>query len=249
VSAQKTGYCTVSLGFTGTHIMLPSASKTGNLYRIVSFDRAAEIITGRKLYFASPSSWDDPFERALKNSAAQAIFAQCWCRKAVSDAMWRIYSPHSLGVRIATTRQRLKHAIVAARDHRSLSFAILDVEYLKQEVLTKRLDQIRQNFKREFSPPLAMEPLFMKRLAFDHERETRAVILDEACLTEEPKKGISIPVDPFKLLTSIWVDPRAPDEVLKAYRYYLKDKLGFPGKVERSGLYAVPDDLTAESEA
>lgn len=230
-------------------MMSLSTPKTGNLYRIVSFDRAAEIITGRRLYFASPTTWDDPFERALKNSAAQAIFAQCWCRKAVSDAMWRIYSPHNVGVRIATTRQRLKQAIVDAQKNRNLSFAILDVEYLKQEELTKRLDRIRQDFKREFSPPLAMEPLFMKRLAFDHERETRAVILDDDCLTGEPKRGILIPVDPFKLLTSIWVDPRAPDEILKAYRYYLKDKLGFPGKVERSGLYAVPDDLAAEVEA
>jgi len=119
--------------------MQSSAQKTGNLYRIVSFDRAAEIITGKKLYFASPSSWDDPFERALKNSAAKAIFAQCWCRKAVSDAMWRIYSPHCLGVRIATTRRRLEQAIVAAGNTRKLSYSILDVDFLKQEELTRRL--------------------------------------------------------------------------------------------------------------
>lgn len=222
---------------------------SGNLYRIVSFDRAAEIIAGRKLYFASPSTWEDPFERALRNSAAQAIFAQCWCRKAVSDAMWRIYSPHSLGVRIATTRARLKAAIVAAQSSRKLNFAILDVEYLKQEELTRRLDQIRQELRKNFSPPFAMEPLFMKRLAFDHERETRAVLLDEDCLNGEPKKGISIPVDPFKLITSIWVDPRAPDEIVKAYRFYLKEKLGFPGRVERSGLYAIPEPFDASSEA
>lgn len=218
--------------------------KTSNLYRIVSFDRAAEIITGRALYFASPSTWEDPYERALKHSAAQAIFAQCWCRKAVSDAMWRIYSPHGLGVRIATTRQRLRQAITSARESRKLSHAILDVEYLRQEDLTKRLERIRMEFRQEFSPPLAMEPLFLKRIAFDHERETRAVILDEDCLKGQPKKGISIPVDPFKLLTNIFVDPRAPDEVVKAYKFYLKEKLGFPGVVERSGLYAVPDDLT-----
>lgn len=83
----------------------------------------------------------------------------------------------------------------------------------------------------------------MKRLAFDHECETRAVIVDEDCLEGVPKKGISIPVDPFRLLTSIWIDPRAPDEIVKAYKFYLKEKLGFPGMVERSGLYAVPEDL------
>jgi Protein of unknown function (DUF2971) len=225
---------------------MPSTTqKTRNLYRVVSFDRAAEIITSKKLFFASPSTWDDPFERVLKTPANQAIFAQCWCRKAVSDAMWRIYSPHSLGVRIATTRQKLQQAISEARSNNSnLSFAILDVEYFKQDEITRRLEQIREELRGDFKPPLAMEPLFLKRLAFDHERETRAVIVDEGSLAGIPKKGISIPVDPFKFLTSIWIDPRAPDEFVKAYQYYLKEKLGFPGKVERSALYAVPDDLS-----
>lgn len=225
--------------------MSSTTQKPGNLYRVVSFDRAAEIITGKQLFFASPSTWDDPFERVLKTPANQALFAQCWSRKAVSDAMWRIYSPHSLGVRISTTRERLQQAIAAARSiNPNLSYAILDVEYLKQEEITQRLEKIHQDLKNSFSPSLAMESLFMKRLAFDHERETRAVIVDEGSLTGAPKKGISIPVDPFKLLTSIWIDPRAPNEVLNAYKYYLKEKLGFPGKVARSGLYAVPDDLT-----
>lgn len=225
---------------------MPSTTKiTGNLYRVLSFDRAAQIITSKKLFFASPSTWDDPFERALKTPASEAIFAQCWSRKAVSDAMWRIYSPDRLGVRIATTRQKLKEAITEARRNNSnLSFAILDVEYFKQDEITRRLNRIREELMLNFEPPLAMEPLFLKRLAFDHERETRAVIVDEDSLTGIPKKGITIPVDPFKLLTSIWIDPRAPDEFVKAYQYYLKEKLGFPGTVERSALYAEPDDLS-----
>ncbi|PVE44741.1 DUF2971 domain-containing protein [Limnohabitans planktonicus] len=228
---------------------LSQLTAPANLYRILSFDRAAEIITSRQLYFAHPSTWDDPYERVLKHDAAKAIFAQCWCRKAVSDAMWRIYSPHGLGVRIATTRQRLQQCLAAARRTRPFSYATLNVEYLNQEEIESRLEEARSQLRAEFSVEAAIEPLFLKRRAFDHEREARVVIFDEHSLKGDPKNGISIDIDPFKLLTSIWIDPRAPEETVKAYKFYLKEKLGFPGTVEKSRLYAVPDSLSSRMEA
>ena len=88
-----------------------------------------------------------------------------------------------------------------------------------------------------------MEQLFIKRLAFDHERETRVVIFDGDSLSGEVKKGIFVEVEPFDLLTSIWIDPRAPDEIVKAYRFYLQNELRFTGKVERSALYSVPNEV------
>jgi hypothetical protein len=220
----------------------PRAATATNLYRIVSFDRAAEIITSRKLYFAHPSTWEDPYETALKHSHARAIFAQCWCRKAVSDAMWRIYSPHGLGVRIATTRQRLRRILQAAVDSRRsiLSFAILNVEYHTQTEIDARLDEARKNLQTAFNIDSLMQPLFVKRKAFDHEHEARVVIFDKTCLDGDQKRGIALDVDPFDLLTSVWIDPRAPDESVKAYTYYLKEKLGFPGTVAKSRLYATP---------
>jgi hypothetical protein len=84
-------------------------------------------------------------------------------------------------------------------------------------------------------------PLFWKRRAFDHEQETRVVVYGAKYLKGKPRKVISVEVDPFTVLTSIWIDPRAPDEVVNAYKYYLKDKLQFPGIVEKSRLYGVPD--------
>jgi hypothetical protein len=124
---------------------------TKNLYRIVSFDRAAEIITGRKLSFTLPSTWPDPFEMVLKHNFSRAVFAQCWCRKAVSDAMWRIYSPHGLGVRIATTRLRLQRALTAAVSTQQLTFQIQNVEYLAQKELEEKLSCARAGFAKDKS--------------------------------------------------------------------------------------------------
>ncbi len=220
-------------------------ASTSNLYRILSFDRAAEIISTRKLYFAHPSTWEDPYERVLKYEAARAIFAQCWCRKAVSDAMWRIYSPNGLGVRIATTRQRVQRSLAEVRKTREINYAILNIEYLTQDETDARFIKARNQLRADCSVESAIEPLSFKRLAFDHEREARVVIYDGSLIKGKPKKGILVDVDPFKLITSIWIDPRAPDEYVKAYKFCLKEKLGFPGTVAKSRLYDVPDQLVA----
>lgn len=227
----------------------PNAPAALNLYRIASFDRAAEIIASRRLYFAHPSTWDDPYEKVLKHERAKAIFAQCWCRKALSDAMWRIYSPHGLGVRIGTTRPRLQRALTKAKELRPIRFRIQNVEYLFQEELDFELRSVRDKLEKKYTFNNATKPLVLKRKAFDHERETRVVVYDSSCLSGEPRKGITIDIDPFEVLTSIWIDPRAPDEVVNAYSYYLKDKLMFPGTVKKSRLYDAPDELSVQYEA
>lgn len=227
----------------------PNSLSATYLYRIVSFDRAAEIITSGTLYFAHPSTWDDPYESTLKHKTAHAIFAQCWCRKALSDAMWRIYSPHGLGVRIGTTRQRLQRALAEAKEHTDINFRIKNVKYLYQNELDEELLKARRNLATNDTFQNATEPLFLKRKAFDHEREARVVVLDSDCHTNNQKTGITVKVKPFEVLTSIWIDPRAPAEVVNAYRYYLKDKLKFPGTVDRSHLYDAPDEVSVQREA
>lgn len=215
-----------------------------NLYRIASFDRAVEIITNRELYFAHPSTWDDPYEKVIKHERSKAIFAQCWCRKALSDAMWRIYSPNSVGVRIGTTRQRLHKALINAKKHKKFQFKIQNVEYLYQEELDEKIASAKANLKEKYSFANAAEPLFMKRKAFDHERETRVVVYDSSCLDNGDTKGVTVEIEPFDVITSIWIDPRAPQPVVDAYTYYLKEKLEFPGTVKKSGLYLVPSHLS-----
>ena len=45
------------------------------------------------------------------------------------------------------------------------------------------------------------------------------------------------------------MDPRAPDEYVEAYRHYLKDRLNFPGNVEKSTLYARGVAIAAGTDA
>jgi hypothetical protein len=219
---------------------LPSS----NLYRIVSFDRAVQLLKTNELYFAHPSSWDDPYEKGLIHQDAQRLFAQCWCRKAVSDAMWRIYSTNSLGVRIGTTHTQLEAALSQAKASQGISFKIQKVKYVYQEELDFELQRIEKSLKSRHSVSTAMSQLFLKRRAFSHESETRAVIYASS-VGDEERKAFVVKVDARNLINSIWIDPRAPQEYVDAFTSYLKKELKFKGVVKKSSLYAARSPLEA----
>ncbi len=212
-----------------------------NLYRIVSFDRAVQMLKADELYFSHPSVWDDPYEVELEHLRSKNIFAQCWSRKAQSDALWRIYSPHGVGVRIGTTRELLQQAIDAAKAMKDIHFKIQNVKYLWKEMLDLKLDLIAKKFKSKPTVSAVISPLFLKRDAFSHEKETRVVVLDNAATGDTPHKGFIIKADTRRLLIDIYIDPRAPQAYVEAFTLYLKEQLKFPGIVEKSSLYADRD--------
>lgn len=85
-----------------------------------------------------------------------------------------------------------------------------------------------------------MDVLFLKREAFDHESEYRAVIYSPEATKVRAQKGIKIPVDPHQLIDSILLDPRATDELASAFSFYFKEKLKFTKRVQQSVLYKSP---------
>lgn len=208
-----------------------------NLYRIVAFDRAVQLLKTNELYFAHPSSWDDPYERSLIHQDSQNLFAQCWCRKAVSDAMWRIYSTNGLGVRIGTTHAQLEVALSEAKEMQGINFKIQRVKYLYQEELDYELRKIETALKSKHAVSTAMSQLFLKRRAFSHESETRAVVYARA-MGDEVRKSVSVKVDAKSLINSVWIDPRATQEYVDAFTSYLKTVIKFKGVVKKSSLYA-----------
>lgn len=67
--------------------------------------------------------------------------------------------------------------------------------------------------------------LYMKRDAFRHETEWRAAIYSASEDRTTPKSGIAIPVDPHFLIENIMLDPRAPGELIDAFKFYFEKNL------------------------
>lgn len=214
------------------------------LYRIMKFDHAVAALKG-KLYFSHPSRWDDPYETHIKHSYDHAVFAQCWSTASRSDAMWRIYSPDYLSVRLRTTEQKLTDAMrVHALRSVGLQRRLKDVSYLKPASYKKEISNIEAIMADvDFANPgLAADLLCIKRLAFKHEQEVRAIFYNRMAMREEHSRetGIDVFVDGFELIESVMFDPRVPEEICKAMKHYIKDVLKFPGAVGKSQLYTVP---------
>ncbi len=221
-------------------------NSSGRLYRIVNFQHAVQLFEQKELHFASPSAWEDPYEMRLVHESISRTYAQCWCSKGVSDAMWRIYSQNHLGIRISTSTKKLREAIEAEAKIRNFDFRLGDVEYLTQLQIAQRTKDIHKNLNSSFSLDKAIDLLFLKREAFDHEAEYRAAVMLNHPAAEASPKAIKIKINPHKFIDNILIDPRAPDELADALCFYFKNKIGYKKRVSRSVLYKAPSPLIFE---
>ena len=157
--------------------------------------------------------------------------------------MWRIYSPDSLGVRIRTTRSLLTSALKTAASILGFRIYVKQVKYLPESQLSYEVEAIADELAERYRSRVACEPLFLKRRAFHHEAEVRAVAWVPPGSAIPLSGGLKIPIDPHLLIQSILVDPRAPEEFVHAYRHFFCEKLEFAGRVAQSGLYADTEPL------
>ncbi|MGF7190640.1 hypothetical protein JOE11_003691 [Robbsia andropogonis] len=217
-----------------------SSASAGRLYRILDFSRAVQIFESESLYFAHPRTWDDPYEARVEHQGSHALFAQCWCQIGVSGAMWRIYSPTHMGVRISTSTKKLSNAVQASIRALGYGWEAGPVNYLSQYDLNFQVRKVTGSLKEKFDLAKAVKILYMKREAFTHESEWRATVYCPDADRAQVLKGISVAVNPHKIIDSILLDPRAPQELVDAFTYYFKEKLKFKGRVSRSVLYKSP---------
>lgn len=219
-------------------------NSSGRLYRIISFHHAVQIFENRELFFSHPSNWEDPYETRLIHRENNKVFAQCWCSNGVSDAMWRIYSPNHLGIRIGTSTKKLRRALENSIKGDTQRLRMDDVSYVTQHSLNIKSKDIIDELKINFDIEKSTDFLFLKREAYEHESEYRVVVIDE-----QPPiggNGLAISINPNQVIDSILIDPRAPKELADALIFYFKEKIGFKKKCQKSRLYKTPIPLVLE---
>lgn len=218
------------------------------LYRIMPLRHVVDLFETRELHFASPESWDDPYEKVLRHKGSSLAFAQCWCTRAVSDAMWRIYSSDRTAVRIRSTRSKLLAVGARIKATSHATFRVDEVVYKQAREVDEGLATIAAELKQKFSMKRAVDALYVKRDAFDYEAEVRAIAF------LQPKKDVQAPqhlrvrIDPHRFVDSIFFDPRAEPTYIRMATYFLRRSLNFEGPVSRSALYRaasidIPDDV------
>jgi hypothetical protein len=227
------------------------------IYRFTTFSRLIEFFRTGEFALTTTSKWDDPFENfivgvrfkigrgTLDLALRHVVHGSCWTRKSVSDALWRIYSPDKLSVRIGSTPRLLGASLkgALAKYPRSKWF-IGRVQYLPQGSIVRSAAALARRILQDKSETAAARSVLIKRRSFAHEDEVRVLVIDRHL---KSKGGIlKVKVDPHEIVRSIMIDSRAPKEVVEMYRTHLKEQLGFRGRISKSTLYDLPDRLVVE---
>jgi hypothetical protein len=228
----------------------PSLKQPTHMYRILPFERVVEMFQTNKLTLVSPLKWDDPFEKhwievlfpddALRQKNVGRIYGCCFTKESRSDALWRIYSPTYLGVRIKIDIEKFIEQVGLIRNHSGNMF-VGDVKYQTDKNLIDISKSIGKN--RIVSDDEIIKPWFNKRLAFSHENEMRVLYVSH---DDERTNNdiISFDVDPRTFITSMLVDSRAPASLSEALLSHLKLVSGMSGSlVKQSSLYKLPQAL------
>ncbi len=228
--------------------------KNQYIYRIISLDRLYELFSTKTNVLVSPEKWDDPFENFILNSKARLLdgeivrlgfrddfYGQCWTRHKASDAMWRIYSPDSKGVRIRTTISKLAASLAGTLGKwKNVQCCIGKVSYLNNSKLMAFANTV---FKGYINPPayVLAKTLLVKRPAFRHEHEVRLLYFEK----ENGKKNTiyKYDVEPHTLIDQIMIDPRLEYSEFKKVKSDIKSITNFKARILRSKLYTVPDDM------
>lgn len=196
-----------------------------------------DLFETRELHFASPEAWEDPYEKVLRHKGSSSAFAQCWCTKAVSDAMWRIYSPDRTAVRIRSTRAKVLAVGARIKATSQATFRLDEVIYRSAKEIDVELDAIASELKQIFSMKRATDALFFKRDAFDYEAEVRAIAFLQPQKDIRPPESLRVRIDPHNFVDSILFDPRAETTYVQMATYFLRNALHFQGPISRSALY------------
>ena len=217
------------------------------LYRIMPLRHVVDLFETRELHFARPGTWEDPYEKVLRHRGSSSVFAQCWCTRAVSDAMWRIYSPDRTAVRIRSTREKVLSVGARIKATSHATFRLDEVIYKTARDVDYELEIIANELKKKFSMKRAIDALFFKRDAFDYEAEVRAIAFMQPQKDVDPPESLRVRIDPHYFVDSILFDPRAETSYVKMATYFFRRGLNFEGPIARSALYRatnidIPDD-------
>jgi hypothetical protein len=182
------------------------------------------------------------------------LYAQCWSKTHESDTLLRAYSrvvldpylrrnitPRDEGVKVRTSPRKLSNVLARwKKGSITRSFYIGCVRYGTRDQVLQELANLIGNHG-----PVALgrghlraELSLLKRQAYAHEAEVRAICIDGQPASEQPM--IRIQVEPNELIEEVEFDPRLITFERKE-REAVAKSLGYEGPFGDSGLYQGQD--------
>ncbi|MHB8094103.1 MAG: DUF2971 domain-containing protein [Candidatus Aminicenantales bacterium] len=234
------------------YLNLTVSEKSKRIYRVIPINRLIGIFVNGLNTITKPRLWNDPFENFIMRGKGKlrdgtvvdygmkdSLFGQCWTLHRESDAMWRIYSPDSNGVKIRTTVRKLYNSLYNSipSPKRDVSCFIGKVRYLNRRAIKRYL---KTGLNIESTGAGIVETLLIKRIAFSHEKEIRLIYWAED--SEALSELFQYRIDPNYLIEEIVFDSRIDQNIFRIYKDHIK-RLNFQGAIIHSSLYRPPENI------
>lgn len=219
------------------------------IFKYMPLEHALSTLRYQYLWFANPTTWNDPFEKRFITtnysdgkpfSWKERIFCCCFTECAACEAHWNIYSNDEVGIECKFVRTELLNLLEQSK----LQIYIGKVEYMKTSDIKKRISKIPFNPSITFNMrnnEHKVRLLMLKRKAFDYEKEIRIVIVKNK---KQKSLGIQFPFQlqsniPYQvnnLIDTITISPKVGIETTDFFKQQFNQN--FPNlRVEKSHLY------------
>jgi hypothetical protein len=212
--------------------MKSTERKPEKVYRYMPVHRLWQVLATKRLYFMRNSKWDDPFEgflvkRYCKIAGKDFVllntnkFFLCCCRFEERDHLWRNYTPNKDGVLVKLNIDGLLALQGPIKCH--------PIRYPKKHEIKKMLDRIDGG---EFPEDQILSLFFIKRYAFDPEKEIRFLL--ENSTIKDDTYGVKI--EPNGIIENVLFDPRMDHDTYEYHRKFIQDRFGI-ANISHSTLY------------
>lgn len=234
------------------HPDIDSPSDDTVIWRYLSLDRFLWLITKRSLILSRVDQFKDPWEGVWTKSLVAAIeekwpghpaafidwlskqrqfaYASCWHESdCESAALWDLYADDT-GVAIRSTIGRLRAAISTSHE----------ATYIGRVAYANYQSVFDRPRNKGLTP---LEPMFLKRSSFAHEREVRLVVwklseaFDQSGSTHSDEAFLELSVDLNGLIDATFLSPNSPSWLLTVVRDLVRPFGLTTVPIERSPLY------------
>jgi len=207
------------------HHVLHNLKASQNIWRYLSPEKFALLVSRRELWFTRADLLGDDHEGSLpdfvianrnqkfketavrqkleRGSKAQLkdAFVSCWSMQAPKSLlMWKLYTPNAKGFAIETTINQLATCFV------SKSNDLFD-RYDHRIEKVRYLDYSSSPPPSNTLSPRVFNRFKHKRKGYTYEREIRAIIFSRQTV-EDPRIGIGLSVDLQELISKVYVSHR-----------------------------------------
>lgn len=225
-----------------------------SLCKYMPLERALDLLNNSQIWFANPTTWDDPFEKRFIETKylekgmkidfpwKNRIFCVCMSKNPNCEAYWNTYAKKGLGICLVIDPVRLLAVLEDYSKKNNCSVYIGAVEYQETKVIKGSLNKnpfLGKAFNLHSDDSKA-KLMLLKRKAFEYEDEIRFIVVKNAGTLE---KGIKLnySISNTDLVKVVKIDPRAGLNETALLKKVFDKEYGFSPaskRVFKSGIYS-----------